>query len=232
MTDLDIAVIIVSYRCAPYTVESLRSLQMERSSFGARIRAIVIDNASGDAPAIAQAIASKDWTNWATLIVAPRNGGFGYGNNLGMEHAFANGSPSYLYLLNPDAQVRPGAIAALARFMELHPEVGIAGSSFENPDGSEWPIAFRFPTILSELDAGLETGVVTRLLRRWVVARRMTMTPQQVDWVSGASMMLRPRCCAPSADSTRTTFSTSRRQTSPYARGARALRPGTCRKAA
>ena len=124
---------------------------------------------------------------------APRNGGFGYGNNLGIEQAYATGAPSYFYLLNPDAQVRSGAVAVLARFMEQHPEVGIAGSGFENPDGSEWPIAFRFPTLLSELDAGLETGFVTRMLRRWVVAQRMSMTSQRVDWVSGASMMLRPQ---------------------------------------
>ena len=155
------------------------------------IRVIVVDNDSGDLPEITQAVASNDWSNWVTLVSAPRNGGFSYGNNLGMECAYADGNPQYVYLLNPDAQVRRGAIGVLTRFLESHPEVGIVGSSFQNFDGSDWPFAFRFPSLLSEIDNGMELGIVTHLLRRWVVPRRMTRTPQLVDWVSGASMMIR-----------------------------------------
>jgi N-acetylglucosaminyl-diphospho-decaprenol L-rhamnosyltransferase len=50
-------------------------------------------------------------------------------------------------LLNPDTQVRPGALQALVEFMEQHPTVGITGSSFENKDGKPWATAFRFPSI-------------------------------------------------------------------------------------
>jgi N-acetylglucosaminyl-diphospho-decaprenol L-rhamnosyltransferase len=189
--NLDVAVVIVTYKSASLTIESLRSVSIEREGHGLSIRAVVVDNASGDLPEIAQAVASNDWSDWVTLVSAPRNGGFSYGNNLGMERAYADGHPQYVYLLNPDAQVRLGAIGALTRFLESHPEVGIAGSSFENFDGSDWPFAFRFPSLLSEIDNGMELGIVTHLLRRWVVPRRMTRTPQPVDWVSGASMMIR-----------------------------------------
>jgi hypothetical protein len=80
----------------------------------------------------------------------------------------------------------------LAGFLEAHPEVGVAGSSFENPDGSEWPIAFRFPSLISELCAALDLGPVTRMFGRWRVARQMSRTAQPVDWICGASMMIRP----------------------------------------
>jgi GT2 family glycosyltransferase len=130
--------------------------------------------------------------SWVTLVSAPRNGGFAYGNNLGIARAYSAGVPDYVYLLNPDAQVRPGGIAALIRFLTDRPDVGIAGSSFEYVDGSDWPIAFRFPTLFSEIDGGLQWGVVSRLLERWVVARVMTKTPEPVDWICGASMMIRP----------------------------------------
>src|SRR5665213_2760516 len=189
MNELDIAVVIVTYRSAELAIASLQSVQNERALPGARIRVIVVDNASGDFAAIARAIEHHDWSSWVTLLAAPRNGGFAYGNNLGIEHAYTAGAPDYIYLLNPDAQVRAGAIRSLIGFLETHPQVGIAGSSFENLDGSDWPIAFRFPTLLSELDAGLEWGLATRLLARWVVARRMPAVTQRVDWVSGASMM-------------------------------------------
>ena len=191
MNEPDIAVVIVTYRSAELAIASLQSVQNERALPGARIRVIVVDNASGDFAAIARAIEHNDWSSWVTLLAAPRNGGFAYGNNLGIEHAYTAGAPDYIYLLNPDTQVRAGAIRSLIGFLETHPQVGIAGSSFENLDGSDWPIAFRFPTLLSELDAGLEWGLATRLLAPWVVARRMPAVTQRVDWVSGASMMVR-----------------------------------------
>jgi N-acetylglucosaminyl-diphospho-decaprenol L-rhamnosyltransferase len=192
MIELDIAVVIVTYKCADMTIESLRSVAAERSAIGFPIRAVVIDNASGDAPTIAEAIESNGWHSWVTLVTAPKNGGFAYGNNLGIARAYEVRVPSYIYLLNPDAQVRSGAIASLTRFLEAHPEVGIAGSSFENLDGSDWPIAFNFPSLMSEVLQGMELGLLMRLFKRWTVAQHMTKTPQPIDWICGASMLIRP----------------------------------------
>jgi N-acetylglucosaminyl-diphospho-decaprenol L-rhamnosyltransferase len=77
------------------------------------------------------------------------------------------------------------------RFLEAHPDVGIAGSSFENPDGSAWPFAFRFPSLVSEFEWGLQFGLATRILQRWVVPQSMTPIIQPIDWIPGASMMIR-----------------------------------------
>lgn len=192
----DIAIVIVTYKSAQLAIEALRSVYAERRLTRHRIRAIVVDNASGDSIALAAAVQSNCWSPWVTLVAAPRNGGFAYGNNLGMARAYAEGRPDYVYLLNPDAQVRPGAIDALVRFMQTHPGVGIAGSSFENLDGSEWPIAFRFPGLFGELSNGLSFGPVTRLLGRWVVAKHMTQVSQPTDWICGASMLIRAEVLA------------------------------------
>ena len=188
---LDIAVVIVSYKSAALTVDALRSLAGECATPGLAVRAVVVDNASGDAPEVAACIAANHWESWVSLVTAPRNGGFAYGNNLGLTHAYAAGRPDYVYLLNPDTQVRTGAIGALVRFLEERSEAGIAGSSFESHDGSDWPMAFRFPTIFSEIDSGLSFRLVTRALKRWVIAVRMDNHPQRVEWVSGASLMIR-----------------------------------------
>jgi GT2 family glycosyltransferase len=192
MPSFDVAVVIVTYKSAQLTIQSLRSLESERASSGLNIRAIVVDNASGDLPAIQQALGPNGWSSWVTLVPAPMNGGFAYGNNLGVQHAYAAATPDYIHLLNPDAEVRPGAISSLVRFLEARPDVGIAGSSFEYLDGRDWPMAFRFPTIWSELSEGLQIGLVARLLNKWVVARRMTQITQPIDWICGASMMIRP----------------------------------------
>ena len=196
MNELDIAVVIVTYKTAQLTIDSLRSVERERAMSQLKIRVVVVDNASGDLPAISQAVDFNGWASWVSLVAAPKNGGFAYGNNLGIQHAYNDVAPDYVYLLNPDAQVRQGAIGALVRFLETHVEVGIAGSSFEELDGSDWPIAFRFPGILSELDDGLTFGPAARLLRRWAVAQRMSKIAQPIDWICGASMLVRPEVFA------------------------------------
>jgi GT2 family glycosyltransferase len=189
---LDIAVVIVTFKSAHLTIESLHTVAGERSTPGLRIRAMVVDNASGDLPQIAHAVEEHGWSSWVTLMLAPKNGGFAYGNNLGIERVYGGGIPSYVYLLNPDTQLRAGAIGSLVRFLEAHPEAGIAGSCFETAEGADWPIAFRFPTLASEVDRGLEFGVVTSLLKPWVIVKQMTQTCEPVDWICGASMMIRP----------------------------------------
>jgi N-acetylglucosaminyl-diphospho-decaprenol L-rhamnosyltransferase len=190
-------VIIVSYRTARLSIDSLRALEQEvgeRNAAGAKTRVVVVDNDSGDQSdtQIAAAIESNGWQSWALLVASKHNGGYAFGNNLAVRASLqSRQSPAYFLLLNPDTQVRPGALGALVEFMEQRPKVGIAGSSLENVDGSRWPIAFRFPTVLSELEGGLRLGLASKLLDKWVVPRNMGNEPEQVDWLPGASMLIR-----------------------------------------
>lgn len=153
-----------------------------------------MDNASGDGSVekIAQAIAAAGWDNWASLLPSETNGGFAYGNNLAIRPALQSAAPPpYFMLLNPDTEVRPHALKTMIDFMVEHPDVGIVGSGIEAVDGALWPITFRFPSIFSELDNVLRLGIVSKLLAKWVVAQKMTNEAQPVDWLPGASMMIR-----------------------------------------
>ncbi|HXS19717.1 MAG TPA: glycosyltransferase family 2 protein [Steroidobacteraceae bacterium] len=195
MAELKIWVVSVSYRSAQLMVDCLRSIESERATPGVNLRAVVVDNASGDYPHLLQAVAENGWSPWVSLIDSPRNGGFGYGNNLGIRLAIEQGA-DYLLLLNPDTEIRPRAIATWVAFMQSHPQVAIAGPSFENRDGTEWPMAFRYPSIGTEFCAALGIGLITRLLGDRTVARRMPAIAQPVDWVSGAAMMVRAQLVA------------------------------------
>jgi N-acetylglucosaminyl-diphospho-decaprenol L-rhamnosyltransferase len=190
--EIDVAVVIVTYRSAELAIECLASLEAERQRHGTKIRVVLVDNASGDMPLIERAVEQRDWSCWVTLVLAPRNGGFAYGNNLGIRRAYETRPPDYVYLLNPDTEVRASAIAVLVEFLESHPSIGIAGSSFETEDGKDWPLAFRFPTLLSEIDHAVQLGMLSRCLSRWTVAKTMDAVDQPTDWICGASMMIRP----------------------------------------
>src|SRR5262249_8484299 len=76
-------------------------------------------------------------------------------------------------------------------FMKAHPEVGIAGSRLEDPDGTPQRCAFRFPSAASELEEGIRIGFVSRLLQHSVVAPPVRNEAHETDWVAGASMIVR-----------------------------------------
>ena len=193
LTSNFITIVIVNYRTAQLTINCLHSLVEEVAKIP-QTSVVIVDNNSGDASIdqIQGVINSKGWQSWASVIASPRNGGFAYGNNLAIGEALAlKFPPNYFFLLNPDTVVHPGALETLFQFMNEHPKVGIVGGRLENADGAPQYSAFRFHSILSELDSGLRLGIVSKLLDRWVVAPAISDVPCQTDWVSGANMMIR-----------------------------------------
>ncbi|MGD2182950.1 glycosyltransferase family 2 protein [Lusitaniella coriacea] len=190
---IPLLVVVLNYRTPQLTIDCLRSLVGEAKALP-KMRVVVTDNDSqdGSAEQIGVAIAEEGLSAWASLMPLERNGGFAFGNNAPIRREIASQNlPPYVLLLNPDTVVRPGAISALLEFMEAHPQAGIAGSRLEDPDGTPQRSAFRFHTILSELEGGTRLGAVSRLLSRWIVAPPVSDTPCKTDWVAGASMMIR-----------------------------------------
>ena len=190
---MNLLIAIVNYRTADLTIECLRSLRPEVNRLSG-VKVVVVDNHSGDDSAhrIQQAIADDAMAPWARLVVLESNRGFASGNNHVIREGLQSSNPpQFVLMLNPDTVVHPGAIIELVRFMEAHPEVGIAGSRLEEPDGTPQRSAFRFHSIASQFDRGLQLGLVTRLLSRRITAPPPRDEPHETDWVSGASMIVR-----------------------------------------
>ena len=95
----------------------------------------------------------------------------------------------YLYILNPDAVIEPGALLALVGFMDVHPDAGMLGNEVRNR-GADVTRGFRFPTIWSELEGAASFGPLSRLLRKYTVPVNPGGSAV-VDWVSGVSMLVR-----------------------------------------
>jgi GT2 family glycosyltransferase len=184
-------VVIVNYKSALLTVDCLRSLEPEIAGLpGAHV--VVVENGSGDGETLAAAIRENGWEGWVTLEVSEKNGGFAYGNNAAIRPALTSSAPpDYIWLLNPDTLVRPGVLAALVGFLESHPDVGIAASRLEDREGTPEGSAFRFPSVLGELENGVRLSVVSKLLARWIVSPPAPTEPSQCDWASGASLLVR-----------------------------------------
>jgi GT2 family glycosyltransferase len=188
---IEVLVVTVNYRSAALALRALGALETELASPEIRLSAVVVENASGDERVLAEGI-ERRFSHFARLVASPSNGGYGSGNNLGVRAAETAGlRPRYVHFLNPDTEVRPGAVLELVRFLEAHPRAGMAGGSFEDPDGTPWRVGFRFPTAFGELESTASLRIVTAGLRRHVIARQLGDDPVQVDWLSGASIMFR-----------------------------------------
>lgn len=192
MTKSNITVVSVSYRSASLTIDSLNSVFKEKENQDdLSVKAVVVDNASGDAPEVQAYVDEQGWDSWVTVLTAPYNGGFGYGNNLAIRHAMQNWDVDFFQLLNPDAVINGSALKPLAAFMQQNTRVGITGSQINNVDGGLESSAHRFHSPVNELIESARLGVISKLLGDHELNLPLSDEPFKCDWVCGASMMIR-----------------------------------------
>jgi len=186
-------VVIVNYRTAGLVIDCLRSLDEERKLVrGLKVAVVDCHSEDDSVETLSQALAKNEWRQWVRLMALDRNAGFAGGNNAAMRAAMrAPNPPEYVMLLNPDTVVKPGAVRALLDFMNTRAEAGLAGSRLEDGAGEVQVSAFRFPSLLSEVESALRFGVASRVLARWQVAPMPSNKPAPADWLSGASLMIR-----------------------------------------
>lgn len=188
-----ILIVIVNYRAAALVIDCLQSLAPERETVD-DLRVVIVDNPGGDdcAARLRSAIDQLGFGDWVELREMPRNGGFAYGINAGVQPALTRPAPPDAFLLlNPDTYVRRGAVAQLAAFLDAHPEVGMVGSRVEDADGTVQHSRFRFPGIANQFDDGLRLGFVHRLVAKHATCPPFVDEPHAIDWLSGACMLVR-----------------------------------------
>lgn len=176
-----VSVIIISYNTRRMTLDCLNALF---ANLGTGADVWVVDNASQDGSADGVRAAFPQ----VHVIENPDNAGFGAANNLALQRA----SGEFLLLLNSDAFVQPGAVAALAQCLKLHPKAGIAAPRLLNRDGSLQRSCYRFP---SPGRAWLENLGLSGLLARHPVfgdySRWSHDSERSVEWAGGACLLVR-----------------------------------------
>lgn len=184
-----ILAVVLNYQTAELCARAVRAALCAIRDLRAEI--VVVDNASGDGSfeQLREDFASEPFVR---VVQAGRNGGFGAGNNFGFAQLMTDGSePDFLYILNSDAFPAQHAIRALADYLTQHPNVGIVGSYIHGPDNIPHITAFRFPSVLGELEGAIKLGLVSNFLAKHIVPLPVPRETVLVDWLAGASMMIR-----------------------------------------
>ncbi|OWK34159.1 glycosyltransferase family 2 protein [Fimbriiglobus ruber] len=191
---MNILTVILNYRTPVMTADCLDTLAALPETTAGRMRAVVVDNASGDGSPerLESHVREHGHGTWASVMPRAVNDGFAAGNNAAIRVGLTDLTPpDAVWLLNPDTLVRANALAPLVGCLTANPNVGIVGSRLENRDGGPQRSAFHFPSVLGEFERAARTGPVTRLLARQVVAPPVPSGPTRTEWVSGASMLVR-----------------------------------------
>lgn len=148
----------------------------------------IIDNASKDG----SVEAIREQFPQVNLICNRVNAGFTEANNQGIREC----KGEYIFCLNPDTLCKEGAIDRMVEYLDEHPTAGIAGSKLLNADG----------TLQSSCRNFMRTRYLilqhffpwNRFFPR--LAGKLFLTywdhsyTRPVDWVLGASLMIRRQC--------------------------------------
>ncbi|MDR3753888.1 MAG: glycosyltransferase family 2 protein [Terracidiphilus sp.] len=195
--DCAVSVIVVSFNTRDLLRKCLTSLREECTRLPEDVSAeiLVVDNGSRDGSADMVAAEFSGSGVPVRLIRSDVNLGFGVANNRAIEAARGR----YPVLLNSDAFFHSGAFARALAHMETDPTAGVGGARLVGRDGAWQPAARMFPTVLQ--DAFVLTGLASRFPRsHFFSAAERTWAdpavPAEVDWVTGAFMILRREALA------------------------------------
>lgn len=161
-----VAVVVLNWngwRDTVRCVESLRVLQ------GISAQILVVDNGStdGSVPRLQQHLPE------AVLLQSGANLGFGGGCNVGIRYALEMGA-EYIWLLNNDAEVAPDTLSAMMTVADAEPRLGAVGSVIFDGERRD--------------QVQLWGGGRVNL---WLGTSRQCKRPGPIDFVSGASVLLR-----------------------------------------
>ncbi|NPV09229.1 MAG: glycosyltransferase family 2 protein [Anaerolineae bacterium] len=188
MASPDLEVAIVSYNVRELLRACLESVFRCAGDEGLRARVWVLDNASADGSA------DMVERHFAAVLVRRRVSNLGFAGGANALLVEGAGERAPLLLLNPDTEVRPGALTFLLEDVQALPRAGIVGPGLIYGDGSLQHSAFRFPGLVQTFleffpvnwrlqESGLNGRYPLQERRPW---------PFLCDHPLGAAMMLRP----------------------------------------
>jgi hypothetical protein len=173
--DVELSFCIVNTEQRDLLLRGLDAVAREAAALPFATEVLVLDNASEDG----SAEAARAHPAVSEVIALDERRGKAENDSTLLERARGR----YALLLNEDAELLPGATAALHAALEADPRAAAAGARLLRPDGVQQPSAWRFPTPRTALLGAL-------LLHRRNVQSTGSVT-REVDWAQSAALLVR-----------------------------------------
>lgn len=180
---VDVAVVTVTYNNTGHLNDLIESLRCQ--TLDVTMRFVVADNGSSDG-SLEQARAHTD------ILTVATGGNLGYsaGVNAALQHV---GQTEAILVVNPDLRLEHGAVSRLLHRLRSDPDIGMVVPLITDPTGARADSLFNEPGIIRSFsDAVLGPIWKTRppFLSEWVRSPRAYRTAHQVDWATGAAMLI------------------------------------------
>jgi GT2 family glycosyltransferase len=186
---LRLAVVIVSWNTAQLLRQCLLSLksEVERSGLNeSNCTVCVIDNDSADHSA---ELVAREFP-WVKLTANQQNLGFAAANNQALNMVNAE----YILLLNPDTEVKPGALSTLIKFLDDRPKAAVVAPQLLNTDGSVQRSCRAFPSFSGMLYELLGLSRIMPSVKKFREYKMLDWAhddERQVDQPEGACLLIR-----------------------------------------
>ncbi len=174
-----LSIIIVNWNTCRLLDQCLESVFENLDGIDAEIW--VVDNASNDdsVPMVQNKYPE------VKLIINQENCGFAGANNLAIQQS----SGDFVLLLNPDTQLKPGALSKLLNFIQAKPNAGAVGARLLNADGTLQRSCYPRPTLFREFWRMFNLDSIWSLAK-YPIQNWSLSEPRKVDVLMGACMLV------------------------------------------
>jgi GT2 family glycosyltransferase len=181
---MQVSVIIVNYNTFELTSKCIQSIK--RHSAAIRYEIILVDNASTECDPEKFLTGLPD----IVLIKSLKNGGFAYGNNLGIKKA----KGEYILLLNSDTVLVEDSLGKIVEYARKQKQLGVVGCRMIYPDSRIQYTARRFRSVAWELLDLFRfvLYMVSYQKRSQIMLGKYFRHDENIecDWVNGAFMLI------------------------------------------
>jgi len=184
ISKIDVSIIIVFFSGKEKLLECFESIKNHKSNYSLEV--IVVNNG-------VEKIESdiKHTIPNIHSIKSPKNGGYGYGNNLGAEKA----KGKYLFILNPDTKLISHAIDILGVYLDKHPSTAIVSPILV--DWKQFPYELQGTETLTPPRGAVAHSFLNKLFPNNFISRKFYLknisrdVVHEVGTVPGSAFMIR-----------------------------------------
>ncbi len=149
---------------------------------------VIVDNKSTDNSYDKMKSVFRDHPK-VDLLQTEKNGGYGFGNNRGVEFLVKNYDSEYIAITNPDVFYEEGALRECERFLYEHNDYCVAAPRMKNIKGNYEMCSWKLPSWI-ELAAHSSVFLSRLIPMKYEVFESCENEIEQVDCVSGAMLCI------------------------------------------
>lgn len=180
---MNIGVVILNYNDAQTTLQLLKKVHPYNIS-----QIIVVDNNSTDNSYDILA-GYTDRYNFK-LIKADKNGGYSYGNNIGIDYLLKNTDCDIIIIANPDIIFEEDILGRIKRHFNDNPKCGLVSPLMLDRCGNRMRMWLKLPTYINSIfDCSFAGRQLNKLIRRTSVD--YSNASQKVDILPGSLLAFR-----------------------------------------